>query len=113
MNSTSVVGCILAALILPMTIASAISHLKQEGVLRRANSPGADAAMVQRYHAAGGLAQRPCAADGTLPSVPHSAPYALSGSEDPASVAGPMARPGDGAQDARERLKLKIRSWWP
>lgn len=115
MNSMSVVGCVLAALILPMTIASAISHLKQEGMARRASRLAGEAAMVQPRHTGAGFAQHPCGGDGTLPSVPHSAPYALSASEDPASAAVPIAphravpaprnsdRPGEEAQDGRER----------
>lgn len=93
MNSMSVIGCVLAALILPMTIASAISQLKQEGLSRRASRLGADAAVMQGRHTGRGFALRPCGADGTLPSVPHSAPYALSASEDPASGAVPIDPP--------------------
>ena len=115
MNSMSVVGCVVAALIVPMAIGSTISQLKQEGLLRRTNGPGADAAMAQRQRAAGSLAQRPCPADDSLPIGPHAAPYALSGSEDRGSAAVPIGpprsvpaardgdRPGEEAQDGRAR----------
>jgi hypothetical protein len=122
MNSMSVIGCVLAALILPMTIASAISQLKQEALSRRAGRLGADTAVIQRRHTGSDFALQPRGTDGTPQSVPHSAPYALSASGDPASGAVPIAphrpvdaprgadRPGDGEPWP---LRLRIRDWWP